>query len=177
MELPTTGSILGVDFGTVRIGLALGELGSGLVLPLPVLPNPGSLEETATRIAEIAKGREAAAVVLGDPVHMSGEKSPMSEKVEKLKAALIALLAVPVVTRDERLSSVSAEEQLTSAGMKWWQYEKGKIDTIAAMGLVRELLIEIKPELGRIPDDAPDEPAPRRDKAQRRRDARKRGKK
>ena len=176
-SLPTSGAVLGVDFGTVRIGLALGELGSGLVLPLPVLANPGSDEETAARIEEVARGRDAAVVVIGDPVHMSGEASTMSLRVEKLRAALAARLQVPVVLRDERLSSVGAEEQLTSAGLKWWQYEKGKIDTLAAMGIVRELLIEIRPELGRISEEEPEAPLPRREKDQRRRDARKKRKK
>ncbi len=175
-SLPTSGSVLGVDFGTVRIGLALGEIGSGLVLPLPVLENPGTEEETATRIEEVARGRDAAVVVIGNPVHMSGEASAMSARVEKLRVALAARLAVPIVLRDERLSSVTAEEQLADAGLRWWQYEKGKVDTLAAMGMVRELLIEIRPELGRISEDEPEPPAPRRDKDQRRRDARKKRK-
>jgi putative holliday junction resolvase len=177
MELPTSGSVLGVDFGTVRIGLALGEIGSGLVLPLPVLANPGTLEDTAARIEEVARGREAAVVVIGNPVHMSGEASEMSARVETLRAALQSRLQVPVILRDERLSSVAAEEQLASAGLKWWQYEKGKIDTLAAMGMVRELLIEIRPELGRISEEEPEAPMPRREKDQRRRDARKKRRK
>lgn len=172
--LPTSGSVLGVDYGTVRIGLALGELSSGLVLPLPVLSNQGSIDEAIERIAEIARGRDAAVVVIGDPVHMSGEASPMSAQVERLRAGLQARLTVPVVKRDERLSSVNAEEQLAAAGLRWWQYEKGKIDTIAAMNIARELLIEIKPELGRIGEEEPEPPTPaRREKDQRRRDARK----
>lgn len=175
IQLPRSGSVLGVDYGTVRIGLALGELGSGLVLPLPVLSNPGTLDEAAARIAEIARGREAALLVLGNPVHMSGEASSMSEKVAKLRDALAAALSVPVILRDERLSSVAAEEQLAAAGLRWWQYEKGKIDTLAAMNLVRELLVELKPELGRLEEDAP-APPERREKDQRRRDARKRRK-
>jgi putative Holliday junction resolvase len=176
-HLPSSGSVLGVDYGTVRIGLALGELGSGLVLPLPVLASPVTLEETAERIAEVALGREASVVVLGNPVHMSGDASSMSVKVTKLKELLGARLAIPVVLRDERLSSVQAEEQLKDAGLRWWQYEKGKIDTLAAMGLVRELLIEIKPELGRISEESAEPPTPeRREKDQRRRDARRKRK-
>ncbi len=102
----------------------------------------------------------------------------MSIQVAKLQGALAARLQVPVVLRDERLSSVTAEEQLADAGMRWWQYEKGKIDTLAAMGIVRELLIEIKPELGRISAEDAEPPTPlRREKDQRRRDARKKRKK
>jgi putative Holliday junction resolvase len=176
-ELPSSGSVLGVDYGTVRIGLAVGELGSGLVLPLPVLANPGSFEATVERIAETARVREAAIVVLGNPVHMSGEESPMSAQVRKLKTALEAHMPIPVVLRDERLSSVQAEEQLKDAGLRWWQYEKGRIDTLAAMNLVRELLVEIKPELGRLNEASHEPPAPeRRGRAQRRQDARKNNK-
>jgi len=173
-DLPRSGSILGVDFGTVRIGLAVGELGSGLVLPLPVLSNPGTLEQTAERIAEVARGREVAAVVLGNPIHVSGEASAMSAKVGGLKTALATRLSVPVVLRDERYSSVQAEEQLTAAGLKWWQYEKGKVDQLAAMSLVRELLIEIKPELGRVSEDDPTPPRREKDDPSRRKKRRSR---
>lgn len=161
----------------MRIGLALGEIGSGLVLPLPVLSNPGTLDETARSLEEIARGRDAAVVVIGDPVHMSGEASDMSQRVARLRDALAPRLQVPVVLRDERLSSVTAEGQLADAGLRWWQYDKGKIDTLAAMNIVRELLIEIRPELGRIGEEEPDVPLPRREKDQRRRDARKKRKK
>jgi len=169
--------VLGVDYGTKRIGLALGELGSGLVLPLPVLENPGSLEGCAERIAEIARGRDAAIVVLGKPVHMSGDESAMSKEVTKLAGALSALITAPVVLRDERLSSVTAQEQLASAGLRWWQYEKGKIDQLAAMNIVRELLIEVKPELGKIREDEGELPtSQRREKDKRRREGRKKKK-
>ncbi len=165
--------MLGIDYGTVRIGLALGELASGLVLPLPVLAHPGSEGEVVARIEEVARGRDAAIVVIGNPLHMSGEASSMSARVAKLRDALAARLAAPVILRDERLSSVAAEEQLSSAGLRWWQYEKGKIDTVAAMNLVRELIVELRPELGRLEEDASPPEQRRREKDERRRDARK----
>ncbi len=45
---PESVTFLGVDYGTVRIGLALGFLDSGLVVQLPVLPNPGSVKAAVT---------------------------------------------------------------------------------------------------------------------------------
>lgn len=175
-DFPDRGAVLGVDYGTVRIGLAIGEVASGLVLPLQVLPSPATLEEAAERIADIARGRDAVAVVIGDPLHMSGEASPMSAKVARLQGELVRLLGVPVLLRDERLSSVEAEQSLAAQGLKWWQYEKGRVDTLAAMGLVRELLVERNPELGKVTEDAPPD-APEPDTSRRRRDERKRARK
>lgn len=170
-DLPREGAVLGVDYGTVRIGLALGDLASGLVLPLPVLPNPGTVEGAITRLEEVARGRSAVTVVLGDPVFASGVPSPMSLTIARVADELARRLGVPVLRRDERLTSVNAEETLAAQGLRWWQYSKGQVDTLAAMTLVRELLIERDPELGKVREEDPGEPAQpdRTDKADRRR--------
>lgn len=175
--LPDSGAVLGVDYGTVRIGLALGELGSGLVLPLHVLECPKTPEETVARLADVARSRDAVAVVIGNPVHMSGQGSNLTVVVTRLRDEMTKVLGIPVLLRDERLTSVGAEESLAAAGLKWWQYPKSAIDTVAAMTIVRELLHELRPELGRVTEEG-QEPPPvegsRREKGERRKQARKR---
>jgi putative Holliday junction resolvase len=175
--LPESGAVLGIDYGTVRIGLALGELASGLVLPLPVLENPGSPEATLERIAQVARARDAVLVAIGNPIHMSGEGSNLTVVVTRLRDELARTLGVPVLLRDERLTSVNAEESLAAAGLKWWQYPKSAIDALAAMTIVRELLVELRPELGRATEDEPPPPGEnaRREKSERRKQRRKHG--
>lgn len=174
-QIPARGSVLGVDYGTVRIGLALGELGSGLVVPIDVVANPGSLEGAAERIVAVARERGVAAVVLGNPVHMSGEASDMSRAVAALRDLLLRALACPILLRDERLTSVEAQSTLAAQGLKWWQYPKERLDALAAMQIVKELLVEHDPSVGRL-NETPDSDAPlaRREKDERRRKARKR---
>ncbi len=170
--------VLGVDYGTKRVGLALGYADSGLAVPIPGLQHAGDPAALAPRLLEVARARDATRVVLGHPVHMSGDASPMSRAVERLREALLAAGELEVELQDERLSSATAEAQLAAAGLRWWQYEKGTIDAVAALGIVREHLHRRYPELALTaepppPDeqDPPGERPARADKRDRRRRA------
>lgn len=170
--------IVGVDYGTVRIGLALGDRRTGLVVPLPVMPHPGSEAEVVERIVAVVEAHEATRIIIGDPLHMSGESSPMSLVVARLAEGLRAAMdGVCVELADERLTSADAESQLHAAGLRWWQYDKGQVDAMSAMTLVRDRLATLDP--GRAISSAPPEPEPepedRNDRRARRRRARRRG--
>lgn len=172
--------ILGVDYGTVRIGLAIGFLRTGLTVGVPVLDNPGSEEAVAASLAEVARARGAAVVVIGKPLHLSGKESAGSRLSARLRDKLQPLLGeeVQVVLEDERLTSADASEQLRDAGLRWWQVPKGQIDTVAAMTIARTYMTRRNPDL--LLDREGDAPAPpprddpghdrrnRRKKAQRR---------
>jgi putative Holliday junction resolvase len=166
-------TVLGVDYGTVRIGLALGFPASGLVVPLPTLPNPGAEEAVVTSLAEVARARGATTVVIGDPRHMSGRKSAGSRTAARLRDGLAAALGdVPVLLEDERLTSAEAEEQLRGAGLRWWQVAKGQVDALAAMGIVRGYLVRVNPSLLLAREDERPPVAPPDDPGRRRRDRR-----
>lgn len=172
---PLRGPVLGIDYGTVRVGLALGDPESGLVLALPVLAHPGEEPALITRLAEIARERDAAVVLLGNPLHVSGEESEMSRRVGLVRDALAAELNLPVELMDERRTSVDAESQLSQAGLRWWQYEKGRLDAMAAMAIVRDYLYARDPSLALQPEEpATPPPDPRQDRRARRRRAQKR---
>ncbi len=173
--------MLGVDWGTVRIGLALGEAASGLVVALPVLDHPGDEAAAVRRVAEAARGREVDRVVVGRPLHKSGAENPMSRMTARVRDALAALLgpAVEVVLEDERYTSVDAEDRFREAGLRWWQVPKGAVDAAAAISLVRAHLERLDPRLALLaaqapdPEDpAPDGPGPTPDAARDRRAAR-----
>lgn len=177
---PDHRQILGVDYGTVRIGLALGDPRTGLVVPLPVMENPGEDAAVAAKLAEVARGHDVARVVLGDPIHLSGTESKMSRVVGRIRDMLSEQLEVPVLLRDERLTSADAEARLRATGLRWWQYDKGKLDALAAMTIVRDLLLEENPSLGLTAgDDEPDGPVGREKPAakRRRKEARRRARK
>jgi putative Holliday junction resolvase len=169
--------VLGVDYGTKRVGLALGHAESGLVVALPVLHHPGTEPAVVARLAEVARGRDATVVVLGDPKHLSGKESPQSRTVKRIAAMLEPLIApVPVVLEDERLTSVDAEAQLNAAGLRWWQYSKGQIDTVSAMTIVRGWLVRKDPRIFMQEEGdagAPAAPSTERPGARERRDRRK----
>ncbi len=167
-------AVLGVDYGSVRVGLALGYLRTGLTIALQVLDNPGSEEGVVAALAGVAQARGAQVVVIGDPKHMSGAESRGSRTSARLARGLREALGpgVEVVLEDERLTSADAEAQLRDAGLRWWQVPKGQIDTVAAMGIVRAYLTRRNPSLLLArEEEAP--PVPERDPTRERRDRRK----
>lgn len=165
--------VLGVDYGSVRVGLALGYLRTGLTIALPVLDNPGTEEAVVTALASVAQARGVDVVVIGDPKHMSGKASQGSRTAARLAEGLRRALGIEVVLEDERLTSADAEAQLRDAGLRWWQVPKGQIDTVAAMGIVRGYLTRRNPDLLLArEEEAP--PPPERDAGRERRDRRKR---
>ena len=171
MSNPPSKAVLGVDYGTVRIGLALGFLDSGLVVQLPVLANPGNVAEAVASLASLAKEKGATRVVVGNPVYASGDPSAMSRKVAVVAEALRAE-GLDVALQDERRTSVDAEEQLSAMGLRWWQYDKGQVDTLAAMAIVRAYMLNANPGLALLDEEPPEPPPPRESRRDRRRRAR-----
>lgn len=165
--------VLGVDYGSVRIGLALGYLRTGLTIALPVLDNPGTEDGVVAALAGVAQARGATVVVLGDPRHMSGAVSKGTRTATRLAERLHQEFGVAVVLEDERLTSADAEAQLRDAGLRWWQVPKGQIDTVAAMGIVRAYLTRRNPDLLLAREDEA-APPPEHDVGRERRDRRKR---
>ncbi|HVV90848.1 MAG TPA: Holliday junction resolvase RuvX [Solirubrobacterales bacterium] len=96
--------MLALDHGTVRIGAAICDPTGTLCTPLPVIepPEPAS-------VAALAREREAERVVVGLPVHLSGEEGSQAALARTFAAELEALLDVPVDTYDERFTSRMAD--------------------------------------------------------------------
>jgi putative Holliday junction resolvase len=122
--------ILALDVGNRRIGLAvtdeLGITAQGL----------RTLERTSKRrdletLKKIARKYEVGEVVVGRPVHMSGDASAQSEKVERFARELGEALQLPIHFYDERLTSWEAHELLDREGLSR-EDKKGKVDQIAS---------------------------------------------
>jgi putative Holliday junction resolvase len=96
--------VLALDHGTVRIGAALCDPTGTLCTPLPVIepPEPSS-------VAMLVREREVERVVVGLPVHLSGEEGSQAGLARTFAAELTALLDIPVETYDERLTSRMAD--------------------------------------------------------------------
>jgi putative holliday junction resolvase len=170
--------VLGVDYGTVRVGLALGFTKGGLVVPIPVLPHPGSEDALVAGLAEVARARDATVVIIGNPLHMSGKASAGTHTVRRLREKLEQTLGRPVVLEDERLTSSDAHDQMKAMGLRWWQVPKGQIDAVAAMAIVKQYLARLDPRLLlEAEEEPPPDPELGKEGRSRRRDAQKRSKK
>ena len=96
--------VLALDHGTARIGCALSDPSGTLATPLPVIEPP---EPRA--VAELVAEHGVERVVVGLPLHLSGEEGSQAALARSFCAELEAMLDVPVETYDERLTTRMAD--------------------------------------------------------------------
>ncbi len=140
---------LGVDLGTRRIGLAVGDSEGGIVSPLDVLDAGPTPEANAGAILKAAEEYGADAIVVGLPLNMDGTEGPQAKLSKKLAAAIRRITAAPsprgrvvaprVFLHDERLTSFAADRQLVEHGLTR-KKKKARQDALAAAILLQSFL-------------------------------------
>ena len=128
--------ILGIDFGAVRIGVAISDELHLLAHPLETISGGKS---ALTRVAEIARAKNIEKVVVGVPRNMDGSFGAAAEKVLQFVEKLRAVANCPVATWDERLTSVAANRQMREAGRKT-KKTRAYIDQVAAQIILQSYL-------------------------------------
>jgi putative holliday junction resolvase len=103
--------VLGIDFGGVRIGVALGESEAGIASPRKAIKASGTLRKDAVTIQQIYIKEQAQVIALGIPLSGNGEVSKMANVCNQLSNEL-GKLGLPVKLIDESLTSLSAQETL-----------------------------------------------------------------
>jgi putative Holliday junction resolvase len=96
--------VLALDHGTVRIGAAICDPTGTLCTPLPVIEPP-----EADAVAALVREREVERVVVGLPVHLSGEEGTQAALARAFVSELGEVIDIPVDTYDERLTSRMAD--------------------------------------------------------------------
>jgi len=122
--------IIGIDYGTVRIGLATADLELGIAGPYENY-NRRSERLDAEYFARLAKEERPARFVVGLPVHMSGQESQKSHEARQFGKWLGELTGVPVEYFDERFTSSEAEKILGEANLTK-KKRKARLDQLAA---------------------------------------------
>ncbi|MDT0276995.1 Holliday junction resolvase RuvX [Blastococcus goldschmidtiae] len=134
-----TGRVLGVDVGTVRVGLALSDPTGTLASPLETLrraKDGADLDRLAALVAE----HEVTEVVVGDPRHLSGASGASAEDASAYSQALADRISdVPVYLIDERLSTVTAAAHLRQGGIDS-RNQRSVIDQAAAVVILQQYL-------------------------------------
>lgn len=130
-----------MDLGSRRIGLALSDPGRRIASPHSVLERAKRRVDDHRAIVAAARESEAAAIVVGLPISLSGDLGPAAratlEEVEALKET--AGLDLPVETYDERLTTVSAERSLNEARMTRDERRR-VVDKVAAAVMLQSWL-------------------------------------
>lgn len=129
--------LLGVDYGRVRVGLAVSDaLGLG-AKPLGFVRR-SSDAQAAGLVAALAVKERVGGIVIGMPLNADGSSGGNARWVEQFRLALGKLTKLPITLVDERYSSSEAEEELRAAGK--WPCDPGWLDAQAAAIVLRRHL-------------------------------------
>lgn len=127
---------MGIDHGDVRIGIAMSDETAFLASPLTTVQNgKAAIDEIVALAAEHGVKK----IVIGLPRNMNGSYGPATEKVRAFVAKLSKKTEVPIVEWDERLSTVSAHNDLREAGLDGRKH-KEVIDKVAARIILQNYL-------------------------------------
>jgi putative Holliday junction resolvase len=133
------GRVLGVDVGTVRVGLALSDPTGTLASPLETLRRAKDGSDL-DRLAALVVEHEVAEVVVGEPRHLSGASGVSAQDANAYSEALAGRIAdVPVYMIDERLSTVTAASHLREGGIDS-RKQRPVIDQAAAVVILQQYL-------------------------------------
>ncbi len=135
---------LGVDVGTVRVGIAICDRDSILATPYKTLDRNAKKNSDIRVIANLVAELGAVQVIVGLPRTMKGEEHASARMATDYALLLATELAnrsldVPVTLVDERLSSVSAHRSLREAGMSSRDHRK-VVDQVAAAGILQHAI-------------------------------------
>jgi len=122
-------TVLGFDYGTQRIGVAVGQTITHTATPLAALHARDGVpnwDHIATLISEWRPAR----LVVGLPLNMDGSESEMCVRAKKFANRLHGRFGVPVVTWDERLSSFEARGELLARGER--NFKSAGVDSLSA---------------------------------------------
>jgi len=133
-----SGRRLGIDYGDVRIGLALSDPSGIIATPLSTITLTGPSEGLG-EIAAIVQEYDIAVIYVGLPLHLSGGHGESSMKVRGFVGELSARIgpSIPIRLVDERLSTSSAQRQARDDGRK---VSKENIDQLAATIILENAL-------------------------------------
>jgi putative Holliday junction resolvase len=130
--------LLGVDFGDVRIGLAISDPDRKIAFPLATYTRQGRERDAAYFRAVIAEER-VTALVVGLPVHLNGSEGQKATAARAFGAWLTEATGLPTTFWDERFTTVEAESALWAAGLTHKQ-RKTRRDKVAAQILLQAYL-------------------------------------
>ncbi len=154
MSRPRT-RLLGVDFGAVRVGLAVSDPDRKFAFPLEVRER-GGRDSDAAFFRALVEREEVGGLVVGLPVHLDGREGREAGQARAFGAWLAEVTGLPVSFYDERFTTVQAESALWEAGLTH-KRRRQRRDKVAAQMLLQAYL-----DAG-CPADAPpgalDEPA------------------
>ncbi|MEI7967360.1 MAG: Holliday junction resolvase RuvX [Betaproteobacteria bacterium] len=135
---PSRGAVLGLDFGTARIGVAVAEFEIGIAHPLKTVVGDDA-ERRNLALDRMMEEWNPVLFVLGMPGRRNNQEHPLAAQIRALAAELEARYGVPVEFSDESHSSQAASMTLASNGVRGIR-QKQFLDSVAAQEILQAYL-------------------------------------
>jgi putative Holliday junction resolvase len=130
--------VLAIDYGRKRIGLALSDELQLTAQPLQVMTRVNRRDDLR-RLRDICRKQGVARILVGHPLHITGEAGEMADEAARFAARLRKELGIEVDLVDERLTSWEAGQVMAEAG-SFRQRKESSLDDVAAAIFLREYL-------------------------------------
>jgi putative holliday junction resolvase len=130
---------LGLDVGNRRIGVAVSDELGLTAQPVLTLERKRNTRDDLRSLARLCRRFGVAGIVVGNPVHLSGELSPQAVRTQAFASALGELTGLPIHLWDERLTTREAHRILYEAGHER-QTHRRVVDQVAATLILQEFL-------------------------------------
>jgi putative Holliday junction resolvase len=127
---------MGIDVGAVRIGVALSDPDGLLATPVVTVPRDVDGGTDLAALAALVTEHEVVQVVVGLPRTLAGREGPAAEAARAFAERLGAVVDVPLVFSDERLTTVVATRQLRDSGRKG-RRQRAVVDQVAAVAILQ----------------------------------------
>ena len=113
-DLPRQGRLLGLDYGTKRLGVALSNSEQTIATPLETYVRRDETQD-ARHLVQVVEEYRVAGLVVGLPVHMSGDEGEKAREARAFGRWAAEITKLPVAFADERYTSAMADEHLRAA--------------------------------------------------------------
>lgn len=135
-SFPERGCLLGLDYGSKRVGVAVSDSGQAIASPLKVVQHDAAI---VRHLKSAAEEYSAVGLVVGLPVHMSGDEGEKAGLAREFGESTATALGLPIVYHDERFTSKQADSAMAAAGLSR-DKRKARIDMVAAQLMLQAFL-------------------------------------
>ena len=136
--IPNNKTILCLDLGKKRIGLAISDINQKIASPYDVIKEK-KFSEILIILKNLIKKFGIGSIIIGDPINMDGSLGPKSQSSRSFISNISKDIDIPILLWDERLSTIAAEKSLIEADIS--RKKRGEvIDKIAANIILQSFL-------------------------------------
>jgi|TARA_B100000519_G_scaffold168728_1_gene153560 putative Holliday junction resolvase len=137
-NFPHEGRLAGIDFGTVRIGIAICDQNQSFASPVENYQRR-ELEGDARRFQQLVEQEDIVGIVIGLPISTDGQETAKSREAREFGAWLGKVTSLPIRFHDERFTTSLAHELMIAGNIKASKRKK-RLDMIAAQQMLQAYL-------------------------------------